>query len=153
VRSEEIKRLEWADIKLKQGHVEIRVAKSKTKIRRLVTIQKNLMGWLLPFAGQSGPVSPFANLALQFAKLAKRAKVNWVTNGLRHSFISYRVAQTRNVARVSLEAGNSPNVINRNYLKHVTAAEARKWFSIMPSHDGSLFALGAIMPDGHRTRR
>jgi hypothetical protein len=27
---------------------------------------------------------------------------------LRHSFISYRVAQTRDIAAVALEAGNSP---------------------------------------------
>jgi integrase len=149
VRSEEIKRLSWDDIKLKQGHIEIKGAKSKTQIRRLVAIPKNLMGWLLPYVGQSGPVTPFANLAIQFAKLAGKAKVKWVRNGLRHSFISYRVAQTRNVAMVALEAGNSPGVINRNYLKHVTAAEARKWFSIMPAKDENLSALGVVTPDGH----
>ena len=97
IRSEEIKRLDWSDIKLKQGHIEIKSAKSKTKIRRLISIPKNLKAWLLPFASETGPVTPFANLALQFAKLGKLAGVKWRKNGLRHSYISYRVAQTRNV--------------------------------------------------------
>jgi hypothetical protein len=31
----------------------------------------------------------------------------WQHNGLRHSFISYRVATVSNVAQVALEAGNT----------------------------------------------
>jgi integrase len=135
VRSEEIKRLDWSDIRLRQGHIEIKSAKSKTKIRRLISIPKNLKAWLVPLAVQTGPVTPFANLALQFAKLGKATGVKWQKNGLRHSFISYRVAQTRDVPRVALEAGNSPAVISRNYLKHVTRAEASRWFGIMPNGD------------------
>ena len=128
VRSEEIKRLDWSDIKLQQGHIEIKSAKSKTKIRRLITIPKNLKSWLVPLANETGAVTPFANLALQFAKLGKAAGATW----LRHSFISYRVAQLRDVPRVALEAGNSPAVISRNYLKHVPRTEASRWFSIIP---------------------
>ena len=83
IRSEELKRLRWEDIKPQQGHIEIKSANSKTKIRRLITIQKNLKAWLRPFANQTGPVTPFANLALQFAKLAKLAEFKWRKNGLR----------------------------------------------------------------------
>ncbi len=135
IRSEELKRLHWEGIKLKQGHIEIKSADSKTKIRRLISVQKNLKAWLLPFATATGPVSPFSNLALQFGKLAKVAGVKWRKNGLRHSYISYRVAQTQNVAMVALECGNSPSIVHKNYLKHVTPAEARRWFGIMPNGD------------------
>ncbi len=131
VRSEELKRLQWEDVKLGQGHIEIRAAHSKTRVRRLIPISANLASWLKPFAKDCGPVTPFANLALQFDKLARKAGVGWKKNGLRHSFISYRVAQTGNVASVSLEAGNSPSVITRNYLKCVTSATAQEWFSTM----------------------
>jgi integrase len=133
VRSEEIKRLDWSDIKLSQGHIEIKSAKSKTKVRRLIPIPKNLKAWLAPHAEGNGPVTPFANLALQFAKLGRATGVKWQKNGLRHSFISYRVAQVRDVPRVALEAGNSPAVIARDYLKHVTRGEATRWFGIMPN--------------------
>ena len=38
-----------------------------------------------------------------------------VIHGLRHSFISYRVAETQDVAKVALEAGNSPQIIFQHY--------------------------------------
>lgn len=133
IRPEEIKRLDWADIDLKQRHIEIKSSKAKTKTRRLVPVLRNLKAWLSPHVKPSGPLCPFANLGNQFAKLAARAKVTWKRNGLRHSFISYYVAQTRNVPLVALECGNSPNIVHKNYLKHVTQAEARRWFRIMPN--------------------
>lgn len=135
VRPEELKRIDWSDIHLDEGHIEIRAANAKTRVRRLVPVQPNLRAWLVPHARISGPVEPFVNLGNQFLKLAHRAKVGWKRNGLRHSFISYRVAQTRDIASVSIEAGNSPQVIARHYLKCVTADEARRWFGIMPNGD------------------
>jgi integrase len=130
VRSEEIKRLKWEDVRLDQGHIEIRAANAKTKVRRLIPVSPNLRSWLAPLAKPSGPVSPFSNLGNQFLKLARRARVRWVRNGLRHSFVSYRIAQCGNVATVSLEAGNSPTIITRNYLRCVTPAAAEQWFSV-----------------------
>ena len=71
----------------------------------------------------------------------------WKKNGLRHSFISYRVAQTSDVAAVSLEAGNSPQVISRNYLKCVTGAASRAWFKVMPH------AVSAKPPEANHSRQ
>jgi integrase len=132
IRSEEIKRLGWEDIHLQEGHIEIKSAKSKTKVRRLIPIQDNLKAWLRPHAKDAGRVIPFANLALQFEKLSRLAEVQWKKNGLRHSFISYRTALTANIPMVSLEAGNSPAIISRNYLKCVSPANAHRWFAIGP---------------------
>lgn len=56
----------------------------------------------------------------------------WKHNALRHSFISYRVAQTQDVSRVALEAGNSPGMIFKHYRELVREADGKKWFSIMP---------------------
>jgi hypothetical protein len=56
----------------------------------------------------------------------------WKHNALRHSFISYRVAQIQNVAQVALEAGNSPRMVFSNYRELVRAADAEKWFGITP---------------------
>ena len=54
----------------------------------------------------------------------------WKHNALRHSFISYRVAQIQNVAQVALEAGNSPHMIFKHYRELVRPADAKKWFAI-----------------------
>ena len=56
----------------------------------------------------------------------------WKHNGLRHSFISYRVAVIKNVAQVALEAGNSPAMIFSNYRELVTPQDAKAWFGIVP---------------------
>ena len=50
----------------------------------------------------------------------------------RHSYISYRVAQTQNVAQTALEAGNTPKIIFSNYRELVKPADAVKWFGIEP---------------------
>ena len=52
-------------------------------------------------------------------------------NGLRHSFVSYRVALVKNVAQVALEAGNSPQTIFSSYRELVTPQDARAWFGIV----------------------
>jgi integrase len=57
----------------------------------------------------------------------------WKHNALRHSFISYRVADIQNVAQVALEAGNSPQMIFKHYRELVRPAEAKAWFAIEPN--------------------
>ena len=54
----------------------------------------------------------------------------WKHNALRHSFISYRVAEIQNVAQVSLEAGNSPQMIFKHYRELVRPVAAKEWFAI-----------------------
>ena len=56
----------------------------------------------------------------------------WKHNALRHSFISYRVADIQNVAQVALEAGNSPQMIFKHYRELVRPEAAKAWFSIKP---------------------
>ena len=54
----------------------------------------------------------------------------WKNNGLRHSFISYRLAGIQNTAQAALEAGNSPQMIFRHYRELVRPADAEKWFAV-----------------------
>jgi hypothetical protein len=60
------------------------------------------------------------------------AKVEQIDNGARHSFISYRTAETRDVARVADECGNSVSTIKNHYRQLVTADAAKKFFAIRP---------------------
>ena len=53
-------------------------------------------------------------------------------NVLRHSFISYRIADVKSADQVALEAGNSPSIIFKHYRELTTEEQAEKWFSIMP---------------------
>ena len=61
----------------------------------------------------------------------------WKRNALRHSYISYRVAEKQDVAKVSLEAGNSPQMIFQHYRELVQPKEAKTWFAIGPSRSST----------------
>jgi hypothetical protein len=65
-------------------------------------------------------------------QVAGKAKVTWKQNVLRHSFISYRLAELQNINQVALEAGNSPKMIYRYYRELATPEQASSWFEIVP---------------------
>jgi integrase len=68
----------------------------------------------------------------EMAELFTLAKVDQIDNGARHSFISYRCAETGDVAQVADDAGNSPGTIKKHYRSLVTKAAASTFFAIRP---------------------
>ncbi len=143
VRHAEIQRLDWKDIRSDDGLIEIHASKAKTASRRTIPLLPCLKAWLTPIREESGPVASHRNMAFELHQLVKRVNARrserkvketfaWKHNALRHSFISYRVAKTRNVNQVALEAGNSPQIIFRHYRELVRLADAKKWFEITP---------------------
>jgi integrase len=143
VRTAEIERLEWRDIDLAGGLIHISAAQAKTRSRRLVPIVPNLAQWLAPYAGQRGKVWKGDANDLQEARAESVAKsgVGWKHNALRHSAISYRLAAIQDVAQVALEAGNTPNVIFKNYRELVRPEAARTWFAVTPEQPENVVTL------------
>jgi hypothetical protein len=76
----------------------------------------------------------------------------WKKNALRHSFISYRVADIQNVNQVAHECGNSPAVIFKHYRELVRPAEAKKWFGIQPNEDGKVTTIPGATSQPESTR-
>jgi len=157
LRTAEIGRLDWSEVRLKERFIEIKASKAKTGSRRLVPISDNLAMWLKPHVQEHGRAVPFDNMAKQIgwlvedtnAGLKEAAKeagedpekarlVKWKKNALRHSFISYRVAETQDVAAVALEAGNSPQIIFEHYRELVRLKEAKEWFGLTPESVGEV---------------
>ena len=140
LRTSEIGRLDWRFVDLATGFIRIEANMAKTATRRLVPIPDNLREWLKPIAQKEGPINPSTDDRGLNHRLvrgpARSAQVAWVKNGLRHSFCSYRLAQTSDAAKVALEAGNSPTMIFRHYRELVTPDQAQEWFSIRPSTVG-----------------
>jgi integrase len=134
LHSTELLRLDWEDVKLDRGHIEVGKHRTRAGARRLAPIPPNLVRWLTYAAKSSGKVFPYsrANLDEIQADTATAADVGWKDNALRHSFISYRVAQTSDVPRVSLESGTSPGRIFKHYRTLVGEMDARQWFIIAP---------------------
>ena len=151
LRTAEIERLDWTEVHMKDRFIEIKASKAKTASRRIVPISNNLAKWLKDHVQEHGRVVPFENMSKQIgwlvedtnAGLKKAAEeagkdpekartVKWKKNALRHSYISYRVAEIEDVAKVALEAGNSPQMIFQHYRELVQPKEAKTWFAIGP---------------------
>ncbi|MBI1178481.1 tyrosine-type recombinase/integrase [bacterium] len=147
LRHAEILRLDWREVDLEGGHIEVKAKKAKTGTRRLVPVTDNLKAWLRPYHDGEGRVIKLQQVDWRLPDLARAAKVTWKHNALRHSFISYRVAAIQNVAQVALEAGNSPKIIFSNYRELVKSGAAAEWFGIRPETT----AVKAVRP--RRTRR
>jgi integrase len=141
LRHAEISRLDWSEIDLDDGFIEVKAIKSKTGERRLVPIHDNLKKWLLPYHQKGGKVIAYVNINKQLAKVARRAGIKWKHNALRHSYISYRVAECADIPRVADEAGNSPQMIRQHYLRRVKPALATQWFSILPEKPSNVVTL------------
>ena len=89
-------------------------------------ITDNCAAWLERYAKPSGPVINLSRADKQlFLYLAEKSGVPWKHNGLRHSFISYRLAVVKDVGQVSLEAGNSPQMVFKHYRQLVRESEAQ----------------------------
>ena len=132
LRSAEAQRLSWAEVDLDGGHIEVTAAKSKTKKRRLVPIPDNLAKWLGPVARDEGPITP-NGLRNRLENARKRAGFkDWPPNAMRHSFGSYRLAICADAARVSLEMGNSPEMVFAHYRELVRPKEAEAYWAIAP---------------------
>ena len=117
IRTAEVCRLDWSEVFLDKGLIEIKKGKAKTRSRRLVPITENLEPFLFDLMRDAGNDSGG----------------KWKHNALRHSFISYRVAKIKNVNEVAMEAGNSLDMIFKHYRELVTEKEADVWFGAKPS--------------------
>jgi integrase len=134
IRSAEIQRLDWEDIKWDRGHIEIAGRKAKTAARRLVPLSDNLKAWLAPWRESTGQIISMTTAGGALSLLGSKAGITggWRKNALRHSYISYRVALTGDVPRTALEAGNSPAMIFRHYRELVDSESAKEWFDVTP---------------------
>ncbi|MBU6399566.1 MAG: hypothetical protein KGS61_04560 [Verrucomicrobia bacterium] len=162
LRSAELGRLDWSEVNLAEGYIEIKARKAKTAARRLAPVTGNLGRWLGPYVRPSGQVVALANWTQQLGGVvagvnARRRAVMeaagkdpksarefvWRHNGLRHSFCSYRLAAVKSAAQVALEAGNSPQMVFAHYRQLVSEAEAGKWFAIVPEEYTKVIRLAA----------
>ena len=126
LRSAEAHRIRESDLKLDQGFIEVPAAKSKTRARRLVTIQPNLAAWL----ALGGELQPLGDMTIR--RVIRLSKVEWVHNATRHSFVSYHLAEFQNAGKTALEAGHSEAMLFSHYRALVTPAQAKEFWGILP---------------------
>ena len=142
LRRAELERLDWREVRLAKGLVEVAASKSKTAARRFVLIRENLGVWLATFARSEGRVCP-PNFRLRFdeARQAAGFKVGpddsgdeWPDNGLRHSFASFHAAHFQDAGKLAAEMGHTtPGIVFQHYRELVEPEEAARYWSIRPA--------------------
>ena len=135
LRRAEIGRLDWSQVRVERGFIEVSAANSKTAQRRLVTMADNLKSWLEPVARPAGQVCPSFNVYKRlFGEALKNAKIeSWPHNALRHSFASYHLALHRNAAQTALELGHTESrMLFQHYRELVAPEEAAEFWQIFP---------------------
>jgi integrase len=132
IRSAELLRLEWSEINFEKGHIEVKARKAKTATRRLVPIQPNLAKWLEPYRSSKGKLFKSRRTVDSAIKFAKRLRIPWKANCLRHSYATYRLSIMPDAGRIALEMGNSPAKLFTNYRELDRHNHAPEWFAIGP---------------------
>ena len=134
LREAEIQRLDSSEVDLVRGFIEVKGSKAKSARRRIVQIQPNLAAWLRPYSGIKGRLVPVgARRKLEHVRKAAEL-AHWPTNGLRHSFASYRLAATHDAPRVAAELGHtSPQMLYSTYRELVMPEEAQRYWQIVPA--------------------
>ena len=143
VRLQEAMRLTWEDVWRVPGHVEVSVAKSKARSRRLITICPALEQWLRLYRVYTGPLWSQHRHTYHklFNELLEREKVPVRHNGLRHAFVTYHLPLHGNENLTAAQAGNSPAMIHKSYKGLATKEEAEKWFDVTPAQTSNVIRL------------
>jgi integrase len=130
LRHGEILKLKPEHVRLDTGVILIEPEVSKVRMKRNVTIHPNLAAWLTAYPLEKFPIIP-TNLQHKRAAVAKDFDLSH--DIMRHTFISMHVAKFRSMGEAALQAGNSESIIRKHYLDLKTAAEAEKFYGIMPA--------------------
>jgi site-specific recombinase XerC len=135
LRRAEVQRLDWREVKLADGHIEVTAKKSKTRNRRVIDISPNLAAFLAPLRADSGLVAPacFNHCFKEIRSKVIKEKQAFPRNALRHSFVTYRLASTGDEKRTALESGDLVETLHEHYKGLVNEKTAAEWWSILPT--------------------
>jgi integrase len=136
----ELENLDWQYVHLdKRKHVVIPATISKTRKYREVDLSPNAIAWLREYKARGGQmegkVVPWEheNLRKHRKASAERIKVQWIQDGMRHTFASYWLPIHHDVDRLMGQMGHiDPATFSRHYHAGVPRADAKKFWAIRP---------------------
>ena len=144
-RRSEILRLHWRHVWRVEGQIELEAHLTKTKKRRFVEMQPALKEWLQPWRHKKGAIweGTEGQFDYAFRKLMSGDDNLRGKNLLRHSYASYRLAETQNAPATALEMGHDVSKLFNAYRELVTPKAAKKWLSITPQAADNIIAAHA----------
>jgi integrase len=157
LRSAELDRLTWEDLKFRteKSSIHVPAVKAKSSRRRIITMVPALEAWLAPYRDCTGKIRP-KNFILKRRKAYRAARFGKPgtetaeekaagirlrpapDNVARHSFASYRLADSKDAAHTALELGHTSTALLFNTYREVaTAEDAARYFAIRPEGDAA----------------
>lgn len=167
LRPTELARLTWEDIDLADNTITIGAQIAKMRARRIVEVSKNLAQWLAPFAAKANPIVA-ENWRRDFDAVKAAAGwggrtgegeeagmelKSWTQDIMRHTAISYHLAQYQHEGKTASWAGNSPDVVQKHYKGLVKAADAKKFWSIGPPSSKKIVKLSDAAKQENKIQR
>jgi integrase len=139
IRPQELHKITFADVRIEDKLVNVVI--SKTRRGRIAPIPDCAIPWLeLAKAkgqwGESGDeIAPSLNTMKKIRIRLREVLPNkkWEHDVMRHSCASYRYEQCHNLGVVAKELGNSPQILEKNYLQTVTPKAMQEFYSIVPA--------------------
>jgi integrase len=135
IRPEEIEKLTWGDVDLKDKHVKIEAAASKVRRRRIVPLNETAIAWLkLRKPGKADALICPERTTLRRHRRALRdaTGIEWVQDILRHTAASYLLQLHQDAPRVAHWLGHSPRTLETKYKNIVTPADCKKFWALTP---------------------
>lgn len=144
LRRAELERLDWSEVDLQSGLIQVTASKAKSARRRFVKIRENLAAWLRPRVRASGPVAPGNYRELLDMARESAGMEDWPQNALRHSFASYHIARFNDAAALALEMGHTnSNLVFQHYREVVKPKDAKRYWEIKPAKAVNVVAMKA----------
>lgn len=150
LRRAEIERMDWSDVDLVEGFVQVQAINAKSARRRLVKVRPALAAWLQPYADRTGRIWPEGERGRMLFDEAKEkagftGKRPWPSNALRHSFASYTLASTNDAASLGLELGHTDQrLIFAHYRELVKPKAAAAWWAVLPTAPENVVQLQRV---------
>jgi site-specific recombinase XerD len=141
----ELQNLLWSDVHLgdQQPQIVIRPETSKTRRRRFVDVSANCIAWIQASgAKRDGRVVPFSAMTLKRKRQrlcaaqdgSERPAVEWIQDGLRHTYCSAHLNHHRDVGKLLLATGHTNTAtLFRHYHRSMQEAEAARFWDIRPA--------------------
>jgi integrase len=134
LRPSECVRVEWADVDWQQGLVHVRAEVARERwVPMTARAAALLQACQAARRKRSGRKERLCRLRAQVdvSSVARAAGLKWSIDVLRHSRITYRLQETRDIGLVAEESGNSPGEIRASYKRPIPPGQAERWWKVL----------------------
>lgn len=131
LRPEELRKVDWSQIDLKEKVIRLDGVDTKTRRRRHVDLSDNLVEWLKPHARSEGSLVP-SYWKEKWTALRAKVGISERVDVCRHTFGSAWWAIHRDINQLSFQMGNSPEVCRTHYVEHMSRSEAMNYWTLAP---------------------